>query len=94
MARTKRSSWKGPFLKKSFYDEIIRSNNAERNSLKKQIVQTTSRNSVILPFCLGKIFRVHNGKAFIPLTITEEMLGHKIGEFVPTRFRHVYKKKR
>jgi small subunit ribosomal protein S19 len=82
----KRSIWKGPFVKEKFLSDI-RSTNKKR-------IKTTSRNSVVLPFLIGRTVQVHNGKFFIPVNITEEMIGHKLGEFTLTRLRHVYKKKK
>jgi len=82
----KRSIWKGPFVKEKFLSDI-RSTNKKR-------IKTTSRNSVVLPFLIGRTIQVHNGKFFIPVNITEEMIGHKLGEFTRTRLRHVYKKKK
>jgi ribosomal protein S19 len=60
----------------------------------KKKIKTTSRNSVVLPFLIGYTIQIHNGKFFIPLIIREEMLGCKFGEFVSTRLRHIYKKKK
>lgn len=82
----KRSLWKGPFFNESLFRQI-----REKN---KQKIKTTSRSSVILPFLIGKNIQVYNGKFYIPLTLNEEMVGHKLGEFIPTRLRHVYKKKK
>jgi len=81
-----RSIWKGPFINYNFFDEI--------RSSSKNMIRTTSRNTVILPFLIGKPILVHNGKIFIPVYITEEMVGHKLGEFVATRLRHIYKEKK
>jgi len=83
---SKRSLWKGPF-----FDEIFLKKNRQKN---KQKVKTTSRNSVILPFLVGKTIQVHNGKFYVPLVLNEDMVGHKIGEFIPTRLRHIYKIKK
>jgi small subunit ribosomal protein S19 len=80
-----RSTWKGPFIREDFFQEIFSS---DKNTLK-----TTSRNSSILPCLIGKVLHIHNGKFFIPITVTDDMLGHKLGAFVPTRLRHVYKNK-
>lgn len=82
----KRSTWKGPFIDESLFNEV-RINN-------KKIFKTTSRNSVILPFLIGRTAQIHNGKFFIPIFIREEMIGYKFGEFIPTRLRHIYKKKK
>ena len=83
---TKRSVWKGPFVNEFFFNEVRLTN--------KKKLKTTSRNSVVLPFLIGRVIQVHNGKFFIPVNITEEMIGHKLGEFVLTRLRHIYKKKK
>lgn len=82
----RRSNWKGPFVDEFMFNDI-RVNN-------KKIFKTTSRDSVVLPFLIGRTAKVHNGKFFIPVFIREEMLGHRLGEFVPTRLRHIYKKKK
>ena len=79
-----RSIWKGPFvdgylLKKA---ETVRS--AKRN----EIIRTWSRRSTIIPQFVGLTFGVHNGKKFIPVLVTENMVGHKFGEFSPTRTFH------
>lgn len=76
-----RSIWKGPFvdgylLKKA--DEL-------RISGRKDIIQTWSRRSTILPQFVGLTFGVHNGHKFLPVLVTENMVGHKFGEFAPTR---------
>jgi small subunit ribosomal protein S19 len=84
----KRSVWKGPFIESAFVSSIKESKNI------KKILNTTSRTSMILPFLIGKTVRVHNGKSFVPVKITEEMVGFKLGEFVATRVRHIYKKKK
>ena len=81
----KRSLWKGPYINESFFQEV---------HLSKKKIKTTSRSTVILPFLIGKTVQVYNGKFFIPITISEEMVGYKLGEFVLTRLRHVYKKKK
>lgn len=79
----KRSVWKGPFINELLLED---SNNKK--------FKTTSRNTIILPFLAGKSVAVHNGKFFIPLFIRDDMIGYKLGEFVATRLRHVYKKKK
>lgn len=83
---SKRSLWKGPFFGETFLKKI------RQNS--KQKIKTTSRSSVILPFLVGKVIQVYNGKFYVPLVLCEDFVGHKIGEFVPTRLRHVYKIKK
>lgn len=80
----KRSIWKGPFIHKEIFSDI---------SLNKKKIKTTARSTVILPFLIGKTLYVYNGKVFIPIIIIEEMVGSKLGEFIPTRLRHIYKKK-
>ena len=89
MARRKRSVWKGPYISNSLFNSVVESSKASRPS----VVKTMSRNSVILPFFLGKQFLVYNGKSYITLRVNSDMIGHKLGEFVPTRLRQVYKKK-
>ena len=76
-----RSIKKGPFIDLKLWkkvEENLRSN-------KKKVIKTWSRRSTILPELIGMTFAVHNGKKFIPVFITEDMVGHKLGEFAPTR---------
>lgn len=81
-----RSLWKGPFVNNFFLNF---------NLIKKiKIIKTSSRNTTILPYMIGKKIKVHNGKDFYRLNITENMVGHKLGEFSLTRTRHIYKSKR
>jgi small subunit ribosomal protein S19 len=54
----------------------------------KRVIKTWSRRSTIIPEMVGLTFAVHNGKKFVPVFITENMVGHKMGEFAPTRFFH------
>ncbi|MBN8536111.1 MAG: 30S ribosomal protein S19 [Deltaproteobacteria bacterium] len=76
-----RSLKKGPFVDHHLLSKI---NNAiEKND--KKVIKTWSRRSTILPDCIGLTFAVHNGKKFVPLYVTENMIGHKFGEFAPTR---------
>lgn len=84
---TTRSSWKGPFISYDFLTEDLKKSNQKN-------FKTTSRSSVVLPFLLNKTVSIHNGKFLIPIFITEDMIGHKLGEFVLTRLRHVYIKKK
>ena len=84
---TTRSSWKGPFISYDFLTEDFK-------KLNQKNFKTTSRSSVVLPFLLNKTVSIHNGKFLIPVFITEDMVGHKLGEFVLTRLRHVYIKKK
>ncbi|MCI1778387.1 MAG: 30S ribosomal protein S19 [Bacteroidales bacterium] len=76
-----RSIKKGPYINESL-DNKIQSMNA---SGKKDIVKTWSRASMISPDFVGHTIAVHNGNKFIPVYITENMVGHKLGEFAPTR---------
>ena len=76
-----RSLKKGPFIDESLMKKIKKLN--EEN--KKSVVKTWSRRSTIYPEFIGHTIAVHNGKDFIPVYITEEMVGHKLGEFSQTR---------
>lgn len=74
-------------LKKgAFVDEyLMKKVDAMNKSGKKEVIKTWSRRSTIYPSFLEHTFAVHNGKEFIPVYVTEDMVGHKLGEFVPTR---------
>lgn len=76
-----RSVKKGPFIDKHLLDKVVGLNS--RNE--KKVVRTWSRRSTIVPEMVGHTLAVHNGKKFIPVFITENMVGHKLGEFSPTR---------
>jgi small subunit ribosomal protein S19 len=76
-----RSVKKGPFVDTHLEVKIERLNAAS----KKEVVKTWSRRSTILPEFVGHTVAVHNGKKFIPVYVTENMVGHKLGEFSPTR---------
>jgi small subunit ribosomal protein S19 len=76
-----RSVWKGPF----FDMYLLRKAEAARESARNVVVQTWSRRSTIIPQFVGVTFGVYNGHKFIPVLVTEEMVGHKLGEFSPTR---------
>lgn len=76
-----RSLKKGPFVKHSLEKKVL--NNVE--SGKKEVIKTWSRASLITPDFVGQTIGVHNGRQFIPVYITENMVGHKLGEFSPTR---------
>ena len=72
--------------KKPFVDGHLMSKVEKVNeSGKKEVIKTWSRRSTIYPEFIGHTFAVHNGKEFIPVYVTEDMVGHKLGEFVPTR---------
>ncbi len=76
-----RSSKKMPFVDASLMKKV----QAAKNSTKKEVIKTWSRRSTIYPDFIGLTFAVHNGKDFIPVYVTEEMVGHKLGEFALTR---------
>ena len=76
-----RSVWKGPFIEKSLLKKI----DEARASGKNMVIKTWSRRSTILPNMIGLTFGVHNGRKFIPVIISDQMIGHKLGEFAPTR---------
>ena len=65
--------------------EFIKKIDKLKDSPNKKPIKTWSRNSTIIPDFVGHSFMIHNGKSFIPITISEEMVGHKLGEFAPTR---------
>ena len=76
-----RSVKKGPFVQDSLLDRVRGMNG--RNE--KRVVKTWSRASTVLPEFVGHTFAVHNGNKFIPVYVTENMVGHRLGEFAPTR---------
>ena len=76
-----RSVWKGPFVD----GYLLKKADAARASGKNMIIKTWSRRSTILPQFVGLTFGVYNGKKFIPVSVNEDMIGHKFGEFSPTR---------
>ena len=76
-----RSVKKGPFVSNVLYDRI----QAMNESGKKTVVKTWSRSSTIFPEFVGHTIAVHDGKKHVPVYVTEEMVGHKLGEFAPTR---------
>ena len=76
-----RSLKKGPFIYKKLEDKVLDMN----ESGKKVVVKTWARASMISPDFVGHTIAVHNGNMFIPVYITENMVGHKLGEFAPTR---------
>ena len=76
-----RSLKKGAFVDESLLKKV----DAMNKSGKKEVIKTWSRRSTIYPSFLEHTFAVHNGKEFIPVYVTEDMVGHKLGEFVPTR---------
>ncbi len=76
-----RSLKKGPFVD----DHLLKKVKEVNESGQKKIIKTWSRRSTIIPEFVGHTFAVHNGKKFLPVYVTEEMVGHKLGEFAPTR---------
>ena len=76
-----RSVWKGPFVD----GYLLKKAEAARGSGSNAIIKTWSRRSTVLPQFVGLTFGVYNGRKFIPVLVTEEMIGHKLGEFSPTR---------
>ena len=76
-----RSVWKGPFVD----GYILKKADKSRSSGRSEVIKIWSRRSTILPQFVGLTFGVHNGKRHIPIYITENMVGHKLGEFSPTR---------
>ena len=86
-----RSVWKGPFVD----GYLLRKAEKIRQSGRNDIIKTWSRRSTIMPQFVGLTFGVYNGKKFLPVLVTENMVGHKFGEFAPTRtyFGHAADKK-
>ncbi len=76
-----RSIKKGPFVDNHLMKKI--ENAIQKND--KKVIKTWSRRSTILPESIGLTFAVHNGRKFVPVYVTENMIGHKLGEFAPTR---------
>ena len=76
-----RSIKKGPFIEKSRYSRVLEMN----KSGEKRMIKTYSRTSTIIPEMVGLTISVYNGKAWVPVYITENLVGHKLGEFSPTR---------
>lgn len=87
-----RSIKKGPYVQES----LMRKIDPEGGAGSRKVVKTWSRRSTIIPEFVGYTFAVHNGKKFIPVFVTENMVGHKLGEFAPTRtyYGHGADKKR
>ena len=76
-----RSVWKGPFVEESLIKKVEKI----KNDPNKKPIKTWSRKSTIIPDFVGFSFLIYNGKKFIPITISEDMVGHKLGEFAVTR---------
>lgn len=79
-----RSIWKGPFIDAYLLKKVSN----VRESGKFEVIKTWSRRSTIIPAFVGITFGVYNGKKFIPVFVTEDMVGRKLGEFSPTRTYH------
>ncbi len=79
-----RSVWKGPFVERSLLKKV----EAVRGSGRNEVIKTWSRRSTILPQFVGMTFGVYNGRKFLPVLVTDQMIGHKLGEFSPTRTYH------
>ena len=76
-----RSVWKGPFVEPGLLKKIEK----QKKDTSRKPIKTWSRKSTIIPDFVGSSFMIHNGKKFITITISEDMVGHKLGEFSPTR---------
>ena len=79
-----RAVWKGPFVEESLIEKVEK----QKNVTNKKPIKTWSRKSTIIPDFVGTSFLIYNGKKFISITISEDMVGHKLGEFAPTRQFH------
>lgn len=79
-----RSVKKGPFVDDHLLKKILTA--VEKGD--KKVIKTWSRRSMVLPEAVGLTFAVHNGKKFVPVYVTDQMIGHKYGEFAPTRTYH------
>ena len=76
-----RSIKKGPYV----FHKLLAKVEKAKGSQKKQVIKTWSRASMVIPMMVGETIAVHNGKSFVPVYITENMVGHKLGEFALTR---------
>nr|QYJ09266.1 ribosomal protein S19 [Pleurosigma sp. mgcode 4] len=83
----KRSKWKGPYIDPNLKKNL-------KLLSKKKSLPPISRDSTIIPKFIGLKFKVHTGKSFLEITVSKEMVGHKFGEFSPTRARFSFKKKK
>jgi small subunit ribosomal protein S19 len=82
-----RSIWKNPFSQSQIFKSVYLNYNSEKP------IKIWNRNSVIFPLFVGKVFSIYNGKKFVNIQISEDMVGFKVGEFVLTRKKPVHKKK-
>jgi small subunit ribosomal protein S19 len=76
-----RSVWKGPFID----GYLLKKADAVRESGRKDVIKTWSRRSTIMPQFVGLTFGVYNGQKHVPVLVSEDMVGHRLGEFAPTR---------
>lgn len=76
-----RSLKKGPYV----YYKLLKKLEKAKESKKKSVIKTWSRSSMVIPDMVGETLAVHNGRTFVPVFVTENMVGHKLGEFAPTR---------
>lgn len=81
-----RSVKKGPFVEASLYKKVAEMNRGD--TAERKMIKTYSRCSTIIPEMVGNTISVYNGKSWIPVYITEDLVGHKLGEFAPTRVFH------
>lgn len=84
-----RSVWKGPFVEQYVLKKLF--NGLTKGKKNKKVPSVWSRRSTIIPQFVGRSIKVHNGRTFIQLNVTENMIGHKLGEFVLTRSKPVHK---
>lgn len=82
-----RAKWKGPYIDPNITKQI-------KSVKKKKSLPIISRNSTIIPKFIGLKFNVHTGKTFLEVSVSKEMVGHKFGEFSPTRVKFEFKKKK
>mgnify|MGYP006166204577 FL=1 len=83
-----RVKWKGPYINNKLLKKIENTIYSSKN-----VIKTTSKNSIIVPKFIGLTFQIYNGKTFVTIKIIEEMINHKFGEFITTRKQFSYKKK-
>lgn len=85
-----RSLKKGPFIDHHLYKKVMKAIETQD----RKVIKTWSRRSTIIPEMVGLTFAVHNGRKFVPVYVTDQMIGHKLGEFAPTRtFGGILKRK-
>ena len=77
-----RSTKKGPYIDEKLHKKIVKMNEAQD----KKVIKTWARRSMISPDFVGHTLAIHNGRKFVPIYISEQMVGHRLGEFSPTRF--------